>query len=95
MASVFLLFKNLLRNQNFLELDSIPQFIVMFKSGENAKSMQVEVLLTKCRGGSSAQSSKIERFVIIVTAVNYYHKALHLGCCSSPRSASEVCRFLY
>ena len=22
-------------------------------------------------------------------AVNYYHKALHLGCCSSPRSASE------
>ena len=21
--------------------------------------------------------------------VNYYHKALHLGCCSSPRSASE------
>ena len=21
-------------------------------------------------------------------AVNYYHKALHLGCCSSPRSAS-------
>ena len=25
-----------------------------------------------------------------VTAVNYYHKALHLGCCSSPRSASEA-----
>ena len=23
------------------------------------------------------------------TAVNYYHKALHLGCCSSPRSASR------
>ena len=22
-------------------------------------------------------------------AVNYYHKVLHLGCCSSPRSASE------
>ena len=22
-------------------------------------------------------------------AVNYYHKALHLGCCSSPRSASD------
>ena len=21
-------------------------------------------------------------------AVNYYHKAFHLGCCSSPRSAS-------
>ena len=23
-------------------------------------------------------------------AINYYHKALHLGCCSSPRSASDV-----
>ena len=22
-------------------------------------------------------------------AINYYHKALHLGCCSSSRSASE------
>ena len=22
--------------------------------------------------------------------VNYYHKALHLGCCSSPRSASDI-----
>ena len=24
----------------------------------------------------------------MLPAVNYYHKALHLGCCSSPRSAS-------
>ena len=24
----------------------------------------------------------------VFLAVNYYHKALHLGCCSSPRSAS-------
>ena len=23
-------------------------------------------------------------------AINYYHKALHLGCCSSSRSASEI-----
>ena len=44
----------------------------------------------KIRGGSgAAATSKMERFVIIVNglAVNYYHKALHLGCCSSPRSA--------
>ena len=29
-------------------------------------------------------------------AVNYYHKALHLRCCSSPRSASgvHIARFL-
>ena len=25
----------------------------------------------------------------MLEAVNYYHKALHLGCCSSPRSASD------
>ena len=36
----------------------------------------------------------MECFVIIVNgwklpAVNYYHKTLHLGCCSSPRSASD------
>ena len=38
------------------------------------------------RGGSrAAATSKMECFV---KAVNYYHKALHLGCCSSPRSAS-------
>ena len=24
-------------------------------------------------------------------AVNYCHKELHLGCCSSPRSASDTC----
>ena len=22
--------------------------------------------------------------------VNYYHRVLHLGCCSSPRSASDI-----
>ena len=44
------------------------------------------------RGGSrTTATSKMERCVIIVRlpAVNYYHKALHLGCCSSPRSASD------
>ena len=47
------------------------------------------------RGGSvSAAMCQMERFVIIVyglklPAVKYYHKALPLGCCSSPRSASS------
>ena len=27
----------------------------------------------------------------LLEAVNYYHKELHLGCCSSPRSASASC----
>ena len=39
-------------------------------------------------GSRAAVTSKMECFVIIVPAVNCYHKALHLGCCSSPRSAS-------
>ena len=28
--------------------------------------------------------------IYILSAVNYYHKVLHLGCCSSPRSTSVV-----
>ena len=45
------------------------------------------------RGGSRAvETSKMECFV---EAVNYYNKALHLGCCSSPRSASgQYCSIL-
>ena len=42
---------------------------------------------------SYAQSLKyisyICRYSYYIT-VNYYHKALHLGCCSSPRSASAL-----
>ena len=39
----------------------------------------------------------MECFVIIVNdlAVNYYHKALHLGCCSSPRSASDIFKSIF
>ena len=42
----------------------------------------------------AAATSKLECFVIKVNgwAVNYYHKALHLGCFNSPRSASEHLR---
>ena len=31
----------------------------------------------------------MEHFVIIVNGFTNYQKALHLGCCSSPRSTSE------
>ena len=49
---------------------------------------------TVVRNGSrTASTSKMERFVILVKAINYYHKALYLGCCSSPRSDSG--RVLY
>ena len=37
----------------------------------------------------AAATSKMERFVITLAAVNYSHKALHLGCCSSHISASD------
>ena len=30
------------------------------------------------------------RVFVLLKAVNYYHKELHLGCCSSPRSASGL-----
>ena len=42
-------------------------------------------------GSKTVATSKMERFVIIrLKAVNYYHKALHIGCCSSPRSTSDI-----
>ena len=44
------------------------------------------IIIAYFRGGSkTAATSKMERFLIIV---NYYHKALHLGYCSRPRSVS-------
>ena len=50
--------------------------------------LQICQIYPKPRGGSrTAVTSKMELFVIIL---NYYHKVLHLGCCSSPRSASEA-----
>ena len=56
--------------------------------------LQISRLLREgARDGSrAAATSKMERFVVIVNGfqpltVNYYHKALHLGCCSSSRSA--------
>ena len=54
-----------------------------------------ERLAELLRGRSrTAATSKMERFVIIVTAINYYHKALLLGWCSSPRSASVSIEYL-
>ena len=32
---------------------------------------------------------------LLLEAVNYYHKVLHLGCCSSPRSASVMAVLLF
>ena len=43
-------------------------------------------------GSRAAATSKMERFVI---NVNYYHKALYLGCYSSPRSASDTSLYGY
>ena len=44
--------------------------------------------VSRSRGGSrTAATFTMEGFV---EAVNYYHKVLHLGCCSSPRSTSEI-----
>ena len=51
------------------------------------KYMQLYQKRDSSRGGfRAAATSKMERFVIIV---NGYHKAVHLGYCSSPRSASD------
>ena len=74
-----------------LEADSnsvkYPRRGFLKKNDNRLKSLFAFVQSPIPRGGSrTAVTSNIERFVIIV---NYYHKALHLGCCSSPRSASN------
>ena len=33
--------------------------------------------------------NKVNKIIKRLPAVNFYHKALHLGCCSSPRSAFD------
>ena len=71
------------------------QFIVylwVLRNFNSEAQCSIEQTFTVIRGGSrTAATSKMERFVnnsYRVPAVNYYHKALHLGCCNSPRSAS-------
>ena len=39
-------------------------------------------------------ASNVHRTKNEEAVVNYYHKALHLGCCSSPRSASGGLAFI-
>ena len=71
----------------YVEEINVPYNIMKTKYDKYSKS-------TLTRGGSrAAATSKMVRFVIIANgwklpAVNYYYKALHLRCCSSPRSAS-------
>ena len=59
------------------------KFVPMKITGENYK-------FKTCR----CKQNGIRKCVVIkdlfkISAVNYYHKVLHLGCCSSPRSASR------
>ena len=73
---------------NFFKLSNLPS---------TALDDSLTLLLTptcNIRGGSrAAATSKMECFVIKVNYYykHYYHKAHHLGCCSSPKSASEYC----
>ena len=43
--------------------------------------------------GSCTNLTEIVSFSLNLPTVNYYHKELHLECCSSPRSASTQSNF--
>ena len=60
--------------------------IVRSRCGSRAAATtKMERFEVRSRGGSrAAATTKMERFEF-----KYYHKALHLGWCSSPRSATE------
>ena len=52
----------------------------------NTSKYMTKTKETMLKGGSrTSATSKME-----LPAVNYYHKALHLGCSSSPRSVSDA-----
>ena len=86
----------ILSNHFIWSLHTSKFFIKDFSKYKLFLRLNIELKTTLIiRGGSrTAATSKIERFVIIV---NCYYKALHLGCCSNPRSASDnsLCRRNY
>ena len=51
-----------------------------------ASGLQIDMKRNGC-GSRTAAASKMELFVITVNGWKH-HRELHLGCCSSPRSAS-------
>ena len=61
------------------------------------KCMKVNVLkrLRQIEGCCDIQDGVLCDNSYRLPAVNYYHKALHLGCGSSPRSASEIVDFAF
>ena len=63
-------------------------FFCTFLKKKNTYSVMFYVVIERKGGSRTATTSKMERFLLIVNGFNYYHKALHFGCCSSPRSAS-------
>ena len=59
---------------------------------KNAKFLRYCFCVSTRLGSRTAATSKMEHFVTIVNGwklLTIYHKVLHRGCCSSPRSASE------
>ena len=66
-------------------------FIVLYLKSQTSAHVQIVIACYCIRGGSrTAATSKIERFVVIVNGfqpLTIITRALHLGCCGSPRSA--------
>ena len=86
----------ILSNHFIWSLHTSKFFIKDFSKYKLFLRLNIELKTTLIiRGGSrTAATSRMERFVIIV---NCYYKALHLGCSSNPRSASDnsLCRRNY
>ena len=78
----------ILSNHLIWSLHTSKFFIKDFSKYKPFLRLSIELKTTLIiRGGSrTAATSKMEGFVIIV---NCYYKALHLVCCSNPRSASD------
>ena len=69
----------------YLFLSHFFYLLLIFLTGFTVIFWELSTELQLGRGGSRTAGT----FKMRLEAVNYYHKALHLRCCSSPISASE------
>ena len=81
-----------MKTKEAVNTDAIPLTLKVHKVVFDMNKQNKQYFVFYCRHNSADQQSDgVCRGGSRLPAVNYYHKTLHLGCCSSPRSTSGMC----